>query len=135
VIAPCSPQTVGSGDEELVEAVVALSEVMGLAEALLIKVVNVRIDEFGVDDIEDDEVGAIDSVHVSSAGGAELAELGMTEVVEIDVFIDVDLAAIAEDAPDEEPELIAKLKEGREDEVEKPEEVVLAGLALNVILL
>lgn len=143
--APCSPQTVGSGDEELVdEAVVALNEVMELAEALelevgsealLIKVVNVRIDEFGVGDVEDDEVGAIDSVHVSSARDAELAELGTTEVVEIEVFIDVDLAAIAEDAPDKEPELIAKLKEEREDEVEKPEEVVLAGLALDVILL
>jgi hypothetical protein len=100
VKAPCSPQSVGSGDMGLVdEAVVALSTVMELAEvlklkveseALLIKVVNVRINEVGVGDVRDDEVGAIDSVHVSSGRDVEFAEFGRTEVVKVDVVVDVD---------------------------------------------
>lgn len=80
------------------EVAVALSTVTELvevlelereSEALLIKVVNIRIDEVGVDDVGDDEVGAIDSVHVSSAGDVRLAELGRTEVVKVDLVIDV----------------------------------------------
>jgi hypothetical protein len=99
VKAPCSPQSVGSGDVGLVdEAVVALGAVMELAEvlklkveseAVLIKVVNVRIDEVGVGDVRDDEVGVIDSVHVSSGRDVEFAELGRTEVVKVEVVVDV----------------------------------------------
>lgn len=71
------------------EAVIALRAVMELAEvlelemtreALLIRVLNVKIDEFGVADVEADE-GAMDCVTVSSAGDVELAVVGRSEVV------------------------------------------------------
>lgn len=99
VKAPCSPQTVGVADEEVMdEAVVALSavteleerlELEGETEALLIKVVNVRIDEVGVNDGGDDEGVAIISVNVSSARDVGPTELGRTEEVKADVAVDI----------------------------------------------
>ena len=80
------------------EAVVALSavteleerlELEGETEALLIKVVNVRIDEVGVNDGGDDEGVAIISVNVSSARDVGPTELGRTEEVKADVAVDI----------------------------------------------
>jgi hypothetical protein len=145
VKAPCSPQTVGFGNEELVdEAVVALTTAMELidvlelnieSEGLLIKVVNVRIDEATVDDVRINEVGVIDSVRVSSARDAELAEIGRREVVDVEVVIDIDSDKVAENTPEEEPVLVSEFGEGGGDDVGKPEEVVTAELALDGTLL
>jgi hypothetical protein len=87
---PYSPQAVGCADEEVMDEVaVALNAVTELGEVLLIRVVNVRIDEVVVEVAVDNELAATDSVHVSSAGDVGLAELGWTEVVDPDVDIDV----------------------------------------------
>jgi hypothetical protein len=143
VKAPDSPQFVGWADKEVVdEAAAALSLVTELdeeltleveSEAPLIKVLNVRTDEVRIDDVGEDEVDAIDSVHVSSAGLVELVEFGTTEVVKADEDVDVSSDELADE---EAPALIPKLRaEEKEDEFDKLEEVVLTGLASVVTLL
>ena len=98
---PCCPQSVGAGDEELVdEPVVALSAVMELAgvpELEVVKVVNVRTDEVDVDDARVDEVGTTDPVHVSSATDVEFRGLKVTGVVEADTIIDASSYEVAGD--------------------------------------
>jgi hypothetical protein len=138
---PCSPQSVGIGDEELVEATVgALNKAIELDEVLepgaergelLLKVVNVRIDEGVFDEAWVDEAGATDSVQVSSAGDTEPAVARGGEVINVDVFIGVEVTG---DTHEDGLALVPELRE-EGDEVDNPEGAVTGELASEVTLL
>lgn len=140
---PCSPQSVGIGDEELVEATVgALNKVIELDETLepgvereelLLKVVNLRIDEGVFDEVWVDEAGEIDSVQVSPAGDAELALVRGRDVINVDVFIDTDSVEVTGDTNEDGLVLVPDLREG--DKVDNLEGAVTGDLALEVTLL
>jgi hypothetical protein len=113
---PCSPQKVAVGDEGLAkETVVAISEAVELidildvkveSDTLLAKVVNVRIDEVGVEDVRIDG-GTIDSVHVSSTGDSELAVVRWIEVVNVDNAINVDSYMVGGEIDEDELTLVS----------------------------